>query len=66
MGMVDVFNLIGCLRERFEDTKPVTRSRKSKDRQYNDNEKNVTKTNNVLQSRKRKIEYQQPQKNTGV
>ena len=56
MGMVEVFNLIGCLRERFEDTKPVTRSRKSKDRQYNDNEKNVTKTNNVLQSRKRKIE----------
>ena len=56
MGMVEVFNLIGCLRERFEDTKPVTRSRKSKDKQYNDHEKNVTKTNNVLQSRKRKIE----------
>ena len=37
-------------REKFEDTKGVIRSHKSKDRQYNGRKKNDKRTNNDLQN----------------
>jgi hypothetical protein len=41
-------------KEKFEDTKRVTRSRKSKDRQYNDQKKSDSLTTNpVIQCRKK-------------
>ena len=42
------------LKEEFEDTKGVIRSRKSKDRQYNDQKKKDKRTNNDLQNTTRK------------
>jgi hypothetical protein len=36
--------------EKFEDTKRVIKSRKSKDRQYNGQNKNIKMTNNDLQN----------------
>jgi hypothetical protein len=36
--------------EQFEDTKRVIKSRKSKDRQYNEQNKNIKMTNNDLQN----------------
>jgi hypothetical protein len=45
----------------FEDTKGVSRSRKSKkDRQFNDQKKKYNRTNNDLQDRKLKIEQHDP------
>jgi len=42
------------LSEKFEDTEWVTKSCKSKDRQYNDYKKNGNKTNNGPQNTKHK------------
>jgi ribosomal protein L44E len=42
--------------EKFEDSKAVTRSRKSKDRQYNDQAKKYKRTNNDLQNTTKKTE----------
>ena len=36
--------------EKFEDTKGVIKRRKSKDRQFNEQNKNIKRTNNDLQN----------------
>ena len=51
--LLNIFYLV--IREEFEDTKVVIRSRKSKDRQHYDQTKRNKRTNNDLQKTTQKI-----------